>query len=227
MDDQKQTQAPQKTLAAAVIGGTGAIGRKLVDELVASPNFHKITTFGRRKVDNFPNSDKIEQVVIDLDKMEEHKDKLAGHDVGFCCLGTTLADAGSDEAFRKVDFGYVTKFAELSKQAGINRFHLVSSTGANSKSWLVYFRTKAEADEKVMSLGFQSTCVYRPGLLDRGESARLKEKIFSWFTTAISVDIVGKAMRIQAETEGVENVSGSKIFENKEILQTVKWFLSK
>ncbi len=45
---------------------------------------------------------------------------------------------------QKVDFDYVVKFARLAKEQNIDNFHLVSSAGANSKSWFLYMKTKGE-----------------------------------------------------------------------------------
>ena len=57
-----------------------------------------------------------EQVVVDYEKLTETLgEQLTGLDVGFCCLGTTRKQAGSDEAFRRVDFDYVLEIAKIAK----------------------------------------------------------------------------------------------------------------
>eukprot|EP01097_Dermamoeba_algensis_P004435 TRINITY_DN2895_c0_g1_i1.p1 TRINITY_DN2895_c0_g1~~TRINITY_DN2895_c0_g1_i1.p1 ORF type:complete len:244 (-),score=83.73 TRINITY_DN2895_c0_g1_i1:152-850(-) len=208
----------EKSFSAVVIGGTGAIGKSLVQQLIASPTVSKVTIFNRRKVD-LPNHDgKVTEVLVDFDKLEDYKEQVANHDVGYCCLGTTIADAGSDEAFRKVDFGYVTKFAELSKQNGVKRFHLVSSQGADASSWFLYLRTKGEADDKVASLGFDSTGIYRPGFLDRGDQARFKEKFIALFASTISVETVAHAIFLQSKKEVQEDQKSAPAFyDNKSI----------
>jgi len=91
-----------------------------------------------------PGIDKLNEVVFPLDdlKKDENKHHFEGHDAAFCALGTTRGDAGSDQAFIKVDYDYVTQFAEQAKAAGARDFHLVTSVGANKSSWFLYMRTK-------------------------------------------------------------------------------------
>jgi len=84
-------------------------------------------------------------------------DVLPGHDIAYCCLGTTRKDAGSDREFKKVDFGYVVNFARKCKEAGINHFHLVSSVGANKDSWFLYPKTKGQAEQACIDIGFSKT----------------------------------------------------------------------
>ena len=60
--------------------------------------------------------DWLEQKVVDFEKLEESiGQELSGCEVGFCCLGTTRKQAGSDAAFRKVDHEYVRTIATLAK----------------------------------------------------------------------------------------------------------------
>lgn len=79
-------------------------------------------------------------VVIDYDKLDG--DVFKEHDVCFCCLGTTRRDAGSDEAFRKVDLTYVLDSATKAKAAGVTQFSIVTAQGSDSKSMFLYMRTK-------------------------------------------------------------------------------------
>jgi hypothetical protein len=60
-------------------------------------------------------------------------------------------DAGTAEAFKKVDLQYVEAAAVASKAAGVKHFSLVTAQGANAKVWasdwaivhpLLYTRTK-------------------------------------------------------------------------------------
>jgi len=208
---------------ALVIGGTGAIGKCLVKELLESPKWSKVTTIGRRK-GNFPENSKLEQIVVDMDRMEESKDKFIGHDVSFCCLGTTRKDAGSAEAFKKVDLEYVTNFAKLSKDVGIKHFLHVTSYGSNKNSWFLYPQTKGQAEENVNNLHFNTTVVLRPGLLGRGTDSRFVEKVAAIVAPVMPVEKVARAMRIKAENQlasSIENIQ-VEILYNKEIFEWAK-----
>ena len=46
----------------------------------------------------------------------------------YCCLGTTIKAAGSQAAFRAVDFDAVLAFARAAQSAGVQRFAVVSAS---------------------------------------------------------------------------------------------------
>lgn len=82
-----------------------------------------------------------------------------------CALGTTMAKAGSKEAFRAVDFDYVLNFANWVKRNGVEHFTLVSAMNANRKSLVFYNRVKGEIEDAVAALNFPKLTIIRPGLL--------------------------------------------------------------
>ncbi|NXP77040.1 HTAI2 Oxidoreductase, partial [Ramphastos sulfuratus] len=81
------------------------------------------------------------QAVVDFERLGEHAAAFHGHDVGFCCLGTTRAKAGAD-GFVRVDRDYVAQAAELARAGGCKHFVLQSSRGANQHSRFLYLRVK-------------------------------------------------------------------------------------
>jgi len=201
MEQTETTSSTTKEVSGAraiVIGGTGAIGKHLVKELLESPTWSKVTAIVRKKAD-FGEHSKLEQIVVDMNNLDAHKEAFANHDTAFSCLGTTRKDAGSAEAFKKVDLEYVTNFAKLSKDAGIPHFQHVTSQGSNKNSWFLYPQTKGQAEENVNAFNFTTTVVWRPGLLDRGEQARGVEKAAMFILSGMPVATVGRAMRIRAE----------------------------
>jgi oxidoreductase len=227
---QGSSSSAARGLRAIVIGGTGAIGHCLVNELLESSAWTKVTLISRRKADCFAQSDKLNEVVINMDEMDKHAEDFAEHDVGFSCLGTTRKDAGSAEAFRKVDLDYVLSFARLCKDNGVSDFHAVSSAGANSKSWFLYMRTKGEMEDGIKALKFRHTSIYQPGLLARGDKARTVEKLASWVSPSIPVETVGRAIRIQAEqmyptedtSEDSKETPSICVLGNKQMYKLVK-----
>jgi oxidoreductase len=218
MEKDTHTEGNMQALRAIVVGGTGAIGKELIKELSENENFAKVTTLVRRKPETEQN-DKVESVVVDFENLDEYKDAFKDKDVAFCCLGTTRKDAGSDAAFKKVDYTYVTNFAQLAKDNGVNDFHLVSSVGASKNSWFLYPRTKGESEDYITKLNFATLTIYRPGLLDRGDSARKVEKFASYFMKTMPVNTHAKAMIIRALQPNKER---SAIWTNKEIFKSVK-----
>jgi uncharacterized protein YbjT (DUF2867 family) len=83
----------------------------------------------------------------------------------YCCLGTTIKKAGTQDAFRKVDFDYPVRIAALTQHCGANQFLLVSALGANPHSRIFYNRIKGEAEEAIRKMSFNAFHVFRPSLL--------------------------------------------------------------
>ena len=122
-------EASGRPLRAVVLGGTGAVGRELVSQLLASPRWGSVTTLGRRAVD-VPGAEaaqregKLQQVVVPLDELESAAaaaEALRGSDSVFCALGTTRGAAGSAAAFKRVDFEYVAAAARAVGSSGDER----------------------------------------------------------------------------------------------------------
>nr|XP_004673284.2 oxidoreductase HTATIP2 isoform X1 [Jaculus jaculus] len=155
-----------------ILGASGETGRVLLKEILDQNLFAKVTIIGRRKLtfqeENYKN---VNQEVVDFEKLDDYTSAFQGHDVGFCCLGTTRSKAGA-EGFVRVDRDYVLKSAELAKAGGCKHFNLLSSKGANKSSSFLYLQVKGEVEAKVEALKFDRYSVFRPGVLlcDRQES---------------------------------------------------------
>ncbi|XP_015145883.2 oxidoreductase HTATIP2 isoform X1 [Gallus gallus] len=128
-----------------VLGASGETGRVLLRELCAQRPFSRVTVIGRRQL-SLPEGSgvAVEQAVVDFERLAEHADAFRGHDVGFCCLGTTRSKAGAD-GFVRVDRDYVAKAAELARAGGCKHFVLQSSQHANENSSFLYLRVKDAA----------------------------------------------------------------------------------
>ena len=91
--------------SALVLGGTGAIGAELVSQLLSSDACTSLTTLGRR--DEEARAPKHHPVRVDYEDLSASASAFNDVDVAFCALGTTRKDAGSAEAFRRVEFLFV------------------------------------------------------------------------------------------------------------------------
>ncbi|MDP2006908.1 MAG: hypothetical protein Q8K45_14620 [Rubrivivax sp.] len=112
-------------------------------------------------------------------------------DAAVCALGTTLAVAGSQAAFRAVDFDAVLAFARAARAAGARKLAVVSSLGADRKSASFYSRVKGEMEVAVAGLGYDSVIVARPSLLtgNRGalaQPARSGERLAQWLAAPLA-----------------------------------------
>lgn len=155
-----------------ILGASGETGRVLLKEILGQSLFSRVTVIGRRKLTFDEEAYKnVNQEVVDFEKLDDYAAAFQGHDVGFCCLGTTKKKAGA-EGFVRVDRDYVLKSAELAKAGGCKHFNLLSSKGADKSSNFLYLQVKGEVEDKVEELKFDRYSIFRPGVLlcDREES---------------------------------------------------------
>ena len=133
---------------------------------------------------------KVESRIVSFENLEIAE--LPEIDDAFCCLGTTRKAAGTDAAFRKVDFEYVLDFARAAQKAGAARFILVSSIGADAHSKFLYTRVKGEIEAAIIALGFEVVGIARPSFLtgQRGEN-RLGEAVAILAGKIISPLLIG------------------------------------
>lgn len=185
---------------ALIIGSTGLIGSQLLKILLESSEYEKVITFVKR--DSGIQHSKLKQHIIDFDKPETYKELVVGDDF-FCTIGTTIKNAGSQEAFKKVDFEYPKQFANLALKSNIKQFLIISSLGADANSSNFYLKTKGEIQDFLKNCTFENVSVLQPSLLlgDRKEF-RLGEKIGAFFMKLFSFLLIGNLKKykpIQSE----------------------------
>jgi uncharacterized protein YbjT (DUF2867 family) len=145
-------------MKAAIAGATGFIGSQLLELLKDDAVIGSVQVLSRRPLD-LPTK----FTVIQGDLLQP---ALTGPlDVAFCALGTTMAVAGSKEAFYRVDHDLVLTFAKAAKAQGAEKFVLVSSIGADVGSSNYYLKVKGEAESDLRALGFRSLIILQPSLL--------------------------------------------------------------
>jgi uncharacterized protein YbjT (DUF2867 family) len=178
---------------ALLVGVTGLVGSHVLRLLLADPHWSHVATLGRRATSH--QHDKLEQRVIDLGALEALPDMPQSDDV-FCCLGTTIKQAGSQEAFRRVDYDYVVGSARAGLRAGATQFLMVSAIGADPASRVLYSRVKGETEAAVRRLPYRGVQIFRPSLL-LGERAefRLGERIVMLLAPILRPALVGPLRR--------------------------------
>lgn len=221
--------------SALIIGATGAVGMTLVRDALASNAFSRVLTLGRRPVstEGLTNTETLVQKTVDFEKLDETvpKDEPLPTIV-MTTLGTTRAQAGSADNFRKIDQGYVLDMAKLiherapkDPETGLSKVHFLycSSGGANEKSYFLYPSVKGQTERLLGEVGFERVSIFRPGFLKtegERENARMGEKLFGKLIIPaldlvaekhVSADVakVGKAMRVVATSDSPE-VGGVK-----------------
>jgi uncharacterized protein YbjT (DUF2867 family) len=147
---------------ALLAGATGLVGSALLPLLLASDRYAKVIVVGRRAIAT--QHPKLVQVITEFDQLEQERLRLIADDV-YCCLGTTIRQAGSQDAFYKVDFLYVVQLAALTAANFAAQFLVVSALGADANSRFYYNRVKGEMEEAVRQTPFRAIHIFRPSLL--------------------------------------------------------------
>lgn len=181
--------------AALIAGATGLVGRACLQHLLAEPAVDEVIALVRRAPDwSHP---KLRVEVVDFARPDRMR-PVAATDA-FCALGTTIAAAGSQEAFRAVDFLAVLGVADLAVQGGARQFVLVSSVGADPTSGNFYLSVKGEAEAAVAKRPFRGVSCLRPGLLlGAREESRPAEAIFRGLAPFFNPLLVGSLRRYRS-----------------------------
>ncbi|GAB2790597.1 uncharacterized protein YbjT (DUF2867 family) [Hymenobacter luteus] len=184
----------QKT--ALLAGATGLVGSQLLPLLLASGRYNRVIVVGRRPVPLV--HPKLVQRILPFDQLEAHRLQLIADDV-FCCLGTTLRQAGSREAFYRVDYLYVVTLAALTAANFAAQLLVVSALGASAASRFYYNRVKGEMEEALRPLPFRAVHFFRPSLLlgPRSEK-RLGEQLGAVVLGALRPVLVGPLRQYRA-----------------------------
>jgi uncharacterized protein YbjT (DUF2867 family) len=124
----------------------------------------------------------------------------AGADVAVSALGTTMKQAGSQAAFRAVDFDLVVDFARAVRAAGVRHMIVISSAGADPAAANFYLRVKGEMEQALAGLGFDRLDIVRPGLLRgvRGADRRLGERAAILVSPLLNLVLRGRLDRYAA-----------------------------
>lgn len=158
-----------------IAGSTGLVGRHVLERLLADDRFTQVVAPTRRPLAPHP---KLSNPIVDYDALPLDAPWWEV-DAAISTLGTTLAQAGSREAFYAIDHGYTLAIAQAVRDRGATRFGLNSALGADAGSRSFYLRTKGEIERDIEAARFPSLVIVRPGLLggERAE-ARTAEGIF-------------------------------------------------
>ena len=148
---------PQRILLA---GATGLTGEHLLDRLLNEPTVARVLAPSRRPLAAHPH---LENPVGELTALLP---QLSGNvDIAFCCLGTTIKQAGSEAAFRAVDHDLVLAFAERARALGARHLLVISALGADAHSPVFYNRVKGELEAALQAQDWPQLTIVRPSLL--------------------------------------------------------------
>lgn len=197
-------------------GATGLTGEHLLDRMLNEPTVKRVIAPARRKLAEHP---RLENPIGPLAELIPHL--LQPVDTVFCCLGTTLREAGSEEAFRSVDFDLPLALGERGLALGARHYIVVSALGADSKSSIFYSRVKGELEDALRQQGWQQLTIARPSLLlGQRDEVRLAELLAAPFSRILP----GKLHGIEAIALAralwrlaLETGKGTRVVESDEL----------
>ncbi|MGN5594926.1 oxidoreductase [Stutzerimonas nitrititolerans] len=204
---------PQRILLA---GATGLTGEHLLDRLLNEPTVECVLAPTRKALAEHPRLDN------PIGPLRTLLPQLSGDiDTAFCCLGSTLKEAGSQEAFRAIDHDLVLAFAERARELGARHLLVISSLGANPQSNLFYCRTKGEMEEALQAQDWPQLTIARPSQL---LGPRMEIRPLERMTAPLSQLLPGKYRGIAACTLAralwrlaLEDNDGVRIVESDEL----------
>jgi len=208
-----------------MIGGTGLIGRQLVQDLCAKG--HHVVSLLRRP--SGQENARLSEFHIQFDDLVAQGSAalptLPKPDALISCLGSTQNAAGSKEAFYRIDHDYILAFAKAGLAKGANHMMIVSSVSANRDASSFYLRVKGEIESHLEALHFQRLDIFRPGLLlgERPEH-RFAEQLGAKILPAIAPVLPFKYRAIQSKDVAkamtarlIEEDQGHYVFHNNDI----------
>ena len=207
---------------AIIIGGTGATGKQLLNQLMQNQNCELVTSIGRKPVLDGEKNDKLVDIVVEsLSNLSSTEKSWEGNDVFFNCIGTTRQRAGGAKEFIHIEAGISNEAAKMASNAKIHHASLVSAKGANHTTWakdwihpLLYMRTMGQKEQTILSnFSFNHVSIFKPGMLIRLQG---KQTWFESFSESkgfgLRVDTLASAMIRNAEQVKLGSVEKSPQF---------------
>lgn len=207
---------------AIIAGATGLIGKQLLEKLLASDRYDHVIALTRSALPL--TNPKLQNIITNFRDLSAVLSGVRADDI-FCCLGTTMAKAGSKQNFYEVDLEYPLALARTTLALGAPQYLLVSALGADPSSSIYYNKVKGEVEGAIRALDFETTHIFRPSLLlgPRAEKrpgedvAKVLYKIFGFAIPqkykAIEASTVARAMLAFAS----KDLKGIYIHESRQL----------
>lgn len=148
-----------KLRTVILAGATGLVGQHILQGLLADPGVSAVHSLGRRAP--AMQHPKLTAHLVDFAALPP----LPAADELYLALGTTIKVAGSQAAFRAVDYDANLNVAQAALAAGVRKVGLVSAMGADARSRIFYNRVKGELEDALTQLPFEGLVIARPSLL--------------------------------------------------------------
>ena len=170
---------------ALLFGGSGLVGHELLQLLLESPVYTRVISLSRQDI--AISHTKLDSRIIDFQDLEGALEDVSADDV-FCCLGTTIKKAGSQEEFEKVDLEYPLRIA-WAMQSKAHHFLVITALGAKADSAVFYSRVKGKLEAGLRNLTYTNLSIFRPSLLS---GVRKEQRFFE--SIGIKVATIGRPL---------------------------------
>jgi nucleoside-diphosphate-sugar epimerase len=171
---------------AAVLGGSGAVGKEIVSKLLEGNRWKKVVLLNRREMQfGTDNLEKLEQHILPIDNAEEleaaSKQILSDSKVDaiFVAMGVGKPSSVAADDLRKVDLTLPTAFANGASLAKVRHASLLTSgmADANATPTTIFGKTltgagggfylmvKGLLEANVKAMSFTSVSTFRPAAL--------------------------------------------------------------
>jgi uncharacterized protein YbjT (DUF2867 family) len=178
---------PQHILLA---GATGLTGEHLLDRLLNEPTVSRVLAPSRRPLAEHA---RLENPIGNLgDLLPELQGRV---DIAYCCIGTTIKQAGSQEAFRAIDHDLIVAYAQRARDLGARHLLVISAIDADEKSSIFYNRVNGETEKSLIAQNWPQLTIARPSIL-LGD--RLQPRLGEQIAGPLSRLIPGKYHGIEA-----------------------------
>ena len=182
---------------AVIAGASGLVGQECLRLLLH--RYDSVTSLVRKPTGR--EQARLVERRIDFERLDTVEIPRGAH--VYCALGSTIKKAGSEEAFRRVDFDYPKMLAGRAAAAGGAKFVLVSSVGSSKTSGNFYLRVKGELEEAIAAMPLEAALFFCPSILigDREEKRRA-EAVGVVVARALSFALVGPLRKYRAIPAG-------------------------
>jgi len=167
-----------KKYVAAILGGSGSVGKHVLKSILADPQCDKVILVSRRELDDLKSIDPDRITVEVCNPLDDvaTKANLSGANVAFCTLGHGSSRKSTKDDLLRVDATIPGKFAEACKKAGVTHYCIMTSTGCNEDDqWSSITRTgagggwyshvKGVAERLTVEAGIPYTYIAQPATL--------------------------------------------------------------
>ncbi|KAJ3395612.1 hypothetical protein HDU92_005434 [Lobulomyces angularis] len=234
---------------AAVLGGSGSVGKPLIKYLIEQQNCEKIILINRKNIAEFEGNSKVEQHVTNMEKLNVETEKIfkSGNskpDIIYVTMGVGSPSSVTKENLFEVDVNLPTEFAKAASSCGVKHAVLLTSVGSDiNAKWSnitktaagggYYVYCKGQVEKNYEDQKFQSLAIFKPGTLigspnTPGFFSTLAPKV-DWLLPerfrSIHVEDLAGAMVEQSEAQLSSGASsspyGTKYFEGATLFSSM------